>query len=37
MQGVERRWVMRSSGRVYRRCGCVDPVSGKALGMSARG
>lgn len=23
---------MRSPGRVYRRCGCVDPMSGKALG-----
>jgi hypothetical protein len=23
---------MRSSGRIYRRCGCLDPVSGKALG-----
>jgi hypothetical protein len=23
---------MRSSGRVYRRCGCIDAASGKALG-----
>jgi hypothetical protein len=33
----EGRWVMRSSGRVYRRCGCLDPQSGRAFGDGCRG